>query len=194
MPANKPSNAAIQIEWLYKDLTPVNYFELFGLPTQFDIDSDQLEIHYHRLQKLYHPDRFAAHSKPEQAAAARQSALINDGFHTLRTPLSRAEHLLEIAGFDLKSEQNTFQCPEFLMQQIQWQEALEEIPNQQDPEQVLAEFSDVITHHENQLTHELKTTLTEKAWDNAANILRKLKFIHKLQVRIEDLEDSLLEL
>ena len=62
----------------------MNYFELFELPTQFDINPDELETHYHRLQKLYHPDRFAMHSKLEQAAAARQSAASHDAVCTLR--------------------------------------------------------------------------------------------------------------
>ena len=80
------------------------------------------------------------------------------------------------------------------MQQMEWQEELEAIPEKRNPEQALTAFADTIMQQENQFTSELKAALDQKAWDNAADTLRKLKFIHKLQVRIEDLEDSLLEL
>ena len=136
----------------------MNYFELFELPTQFDISLDELETHYYRLQKLYHPDRFAMHSKPEQAAAARQSAAINDGFCTLTCSLSRAEHLLGLAGIDLKSEQNTFRCPEFLVQQMEWQEELEAISTQKILNKALTEFSNTIVQQENLLTLRIKNS------------------------------------
>jgi molecular chaperone HscB len=40
------------------ELLQRNYFELMGLPTQFEIDLTLLDQHYRKLQSEVHPDRF----------------------------------------------------------------------------------------------------------------------------------------
>ena len=40
------------------DLTR-NYYELFEMPVQFELDNDHLTSRFRALQKALHPDRFA---------------------------------------------------------------------------------------------------------------------------------------
>ena len=67
-----------------------NYFELFDLPVGFEIDQQQLGARYRQAQGELHPDRYAGASAHEQRLAVQYSALVNQAYATLRTPLSRA--------------------------------------------------------------------------------------------------------
>lgn len=85
----------------------MDYFTLFGLPAQYLLDVQALATRFQDLQRQFHPDRFASRPQAEQLAAVQQSATINQAWQTLRNPLSRAEYLLSLHGFDLASEQHT---------------------------------------------------------------------------------------
>ena len=145
----------------------MNDFELFHLPTSFDIDLEQLESQYLRLQKQYHPDRFAARTPSEQATAAQQCARINDAYQTLKAPLTRAQYLLEQAGVHLQSEAATFQDTAFLMLQMQWQEELEALKT--TPAQ-LPDFAQKIqVQYETHLQSLAQTDAQQ--WENAKDAL-----------------------
>ena len=75
-----------------------NYFQLFDLPVDFQLDQAQLGERYRQLQKELHPDRYASASAHEQRLAVQYSALINEAYASLRKPLPRALYLLELAG------------------------------------------------------------------------------------------------
>ena len=75
-----------------------NYYQLFDLPVQFDLDGTVLGEHFRKLQQQFHPDRFAGASVQEQRVAVQYSALVNQAYGVLRQPLSRALYLLELAG------------------------------------------------------------------------------------------------
>lgn len=64
-----------------------NPFTLFDLPVQFQLDNAQLSERYLALQKLLHPDNFAASSATEQRLAMQKSAEINDALHILKDPI-----------------------------------------------------------------------------------------------------------
>jgi len=91
----------------------VNYFELFGLNDQFEINTKQLAEVYQSLQKTVHPDRFAHASSQEQLVAVQKSSMINDAYQTLKNPLPRAHYMLTLRGADLPSEQASFGDTEF---------------------------------------------------------------------------------
>ena len=78
-----------------------NYFELFQLPIKLPIDSGQLTVNYQQLQRQYHPDNFAQATDNEKVAIIQKSAMINDGYQTLKNPLKAAEYLLSLQGVDV---------------------------------------------------------------------------------------------
>lgn len=82
-----------------------NYFELFDLPKNFEIDLAALDAAYERLSMAHHPDFFATAGSDEQARAERISAELNEGYRVLRGEGGRAAYLLGLlsAGHDLDS-------------------------------------------------------------------------------------------
>ena len=50
----------------------------------------------------------------------------NEAYQTLKKPLKRAAYLCELNGVDLQTESNTAMPPDFLMQQMEWREALDD--------------------------------------------------------------------
>ena len=47
----------------------MNYFELFGLPIGFQVDTQKLRAAFMDIQKATHPDKFAQGNPEEQEAA-----------------------------------------------------------------------------------------------------------------------------
>ena len=101
-------------------------FELMGLPRQFVLDRDLLDARWKELQKQAHPDRFSAEGGVAQRIAMQWSVRINEAYQRLKHPLKRAAYLCELYGVPVRAEDNTAMPAAFLMQQMEWREALEE--------------------------------------------------------------------
>ena len=103
-----------------------DYFDLFGLPRRFALDSAALEAAWRDVAARVHPDRFALASPAERRVAMQWAARANEAYRQLRDPLLRAQYLCEQAGVDLQTESNTSMDTAFLMQQMEWREMLDE--------------------------------------------------------------------
>lgn len=171
----------------------MNHFELFGLAEGFELDTRQLADTYRQLQTQFHPDRFATAPEREQLAAVQRAAQINDAFTTLKAPLRRAEYLLSLRGTDIRGEQQTLQDPAFLMQQLEWRERLADLKDDADPEGAIKDFRQEIRHDHLVLMQRLTDSLTRGEDLQAADCVRKLKFVDKLLEELERFEDSLFE-
>lgn len=165
----------------------MNHFEFFDLPAAFELDAAELQQRYRKLQQTLHPDRFASGSEREKLRAVQRTAQLNDAYQTLRSPLSRAEYLLELKGIELAHEQTTVKDPEFLMAQMEWRERLEEV---HDSEALDGAYKD-LQEQMRDLQTELEQQLADDANEAAANTVRKLKFMHKLHYELELIEDKL---
>ncbi|MCF1426888.1 MAG: co-chaperone HscB [Shewanella sp.] len=174
----------------------MNYFELFDLPQSFDIDTAELSSRYRELQRAVHPDRFAGGSEQEMLLAVQKTAQVNDGFQTLNDPLRRAEHMLALAGLDISHETATVRDTGFLMQQMEWREALEEIAHSAKPEALIDELHNSFAAYQHDIFVHLSSLLASDAAEdkaNAADQIRKLKFMAKLQNELARAEDTLFE-
>ena len=103
-----------------------NDFELFGLTQQFAQDRATLDARWKDLQREAHPDKFAAQGAAAQRVAMQWSVRINEAYQRLKDPLKRAAYLCELGGAAVNAHSNTAMPVAFLMQQMQWREALEE--------------------------------------------------------------------
>ena len=103
-----------------------NDFELFGINRQFAQDRAALDARWKELQREAHPDRFAAQGEAAQRVAMQWSVRINEAYQRLKDPLKRAAYLCELAGAPINAHSNTAMPGAFLMQQMEWREALDE--------------------------------------------------------------------
>lgn len=173
----------------------MNYFELFAMPSSFELNLNELRAKYLELQRAVHPDKFANASERERLLAVQKTAQINDGFAMLKTPINRAEHLLLLAGIELAHEHQTIKDPMFLMEQMELREELEEIPSSADPEQAIIDFQQQIDRHILQFEQQfvgLFAVSEPSSLSTAADNVRKLKFMLKLASEAREIEERLL--
>jgi molecular chaperone HscB len=175
------------------DLTS-SYFQLFGLPRTFDIDTAQLDSRYRELQRIVHPDRYASAGDHERRLAMQQATRINEGYQTLKDPLKRGRYLLELGGFGFGDEPHTTRDPEFLMRQMELRETLGAVRAAGDPLAALAGLVEVIDADSDALTGELHSLFDGGDCTDAqaaADILMKMQFFHRLRGEARDLEAAL---
>src|SRR5437879_13019459 len=109
-----------------KASTSSSHFDLFGLTPRFQLDAVALERAYREIQARVHPDRFAHAGDAERRASLQWTTRVNEAYRTLKDPLQRARHLLELRGVDVAFETNTAMPADFLVQQMALRESLEE--------------------------------------------------------------------
>ena len=101
-------------------------FELFGVPRRFAQERSVLDARWKELQREAHPDRHAASDGAAQRQAMQWSVRINEAYQRIKDPMRRAAYLCELHGAPIRAEDNTAMPGDFLMQQMEWREALEE--------------------------------------------------------------------
>lgn len=157
-------------------------FTLLGLPRRHALDRADLDERWRRLQAEVHPDRFAAEGGAAQRVAMQWALRVNEAYRRLKDPLSRAAYLCELAGVPVEAESNTAMPAAFLMQQMQWREALEEAATL---EQVQALEDEVLQAERQQLQQTQR--LLDDAGDAraAAAQVRALMFVQRFRQDIE---------
>jgi len=174
----------------------VNYFQLFGLESQFNLDTNAVAQTYQTLQKAVHPDRFAHGSEQEKLLSVKKSTLINDAYQTLKNPIKRAEYILVLRNVDMPSEQMSFSDNSFLMRQMELREMLADVKSANDVDTAVLEVTQVLDAEFEQLFKIMQEQLDENsdsANAMACDNLRKLKFYQKLHVELDKLEDLLFD-
>ncbi|MEQ4779174.1 co-chaperone HscB [Providencia huaxiensis] len=171
----------------------MDYFTLFGLTPIYAIDNEQLTLRFQDLQRQYHPDRFATCSEQEKMQALQKAATINAAYQALRHPLKRAEYMLSLHGFDINNEQHTMHDTAFLMEQLELREELDNIENSADALDLLAKFMQNVKQMQQARSALMVIELDAMQWEKAADTVRKLRFLDKLQQQAEQLEERLLD-
>jgi molecular chaperone HscB len=162
-----------------------NHFELFALPMRFGIDGERLDQAYRGIQAEIHPDKFAHAGDAEQRLSMQWSTRVNEAYQTLRKPFERARYLLQLHGVDAMDAKNTSMPADFLMQQMEWREALQDAQTNRDMaalqslERDLKSYSKVLQGH-------LASLLDEhNNYAEAGDVLRKVRFMDKLLEEID---------
>lgn len=155
-----------------------NHFDLFQLPARFTIDMGALDAAYRDVQGQVHPDRFVNATDAEKRVAMQWATRANEAYQTLRNPQKRAQYLCEQNGVDLKTESNTAMPMAFLMQQMEWREALGEAKAARD--------TDALESLDTQVRAERKARLAQIGqqldggdYEQAAQGVRALMFLEK---------------
>lgn len=168
-----------------------NHFELFGLVPAFQFDLTQLEQSWRDIQAQVHPDKHAHLGDAERRLAMQWATHVNEAYQTLRQPLARARYLLQLHGVESDEASNTAMSQAFLMEQMEWREAIAEARAAESLEEL--ERLDVRLRAEIQVRHErLRTALDEQQhFTAAAEQVRELKFMEKLREEIHHALETL---
>jgi molecular chaperone HscB len=118
-----------------------DHFTLFGLPQRQALDRALLDARRRELQAQVHPDRFAAEGAAAQRVAMQWAVRVNEAYQVLKDPLARAAYLCAQRGVPVDAERNTAMPAEFLVQQMQWREALEEAATPEHVQQLDAQVA-----------------------------------------------------
>ena len=162
-----------------------NYYELFGMPVGFLLDVAELSVRYRELQKVVHPDRYAASGEQSRRLSLQGATMVNEAYQTLKDPLKRAQYLLSLKGVDTDAGNRTLDDPAFLMQQMELREALANVRGAPDPQAeldgLLREIGDMIKESG---PEQLSAT---------AQTVQKMQFLNKLHAEAEAVEADLAE-
>ena len=167
-----------------------SFFALFELPASFRLSISELDSRYRDIQAQVHPDRFANGSDAERRMSMQWATHANEAYLTLKKPLERAKYLLRLAGHDIQAESNTAMPADFLIEQMEWREAVMEARIGGD-------------HHELEHLHhrlhadiearyeELAVLFDKNDHAQATDRVRRLMFLEKLLYEIDDALASL---
>src|SRR4051812_24545534 len=163
----------------------LNHFELFNLEPAYAINGAALEQAYRDLQALIHPDRYAQAADAERRASMQWTTRVNEAYRALKDPVQRARHILELQGVDVGFETNTQMPTDFLMQQLETREQLEEALQKKD-----SGFLDSLRNSLFEKRKNLEIQIGEsidarKDYAAAANLVRKLMFLQKIDDEID---------
>ncbi len=156
-------------------------FALLGLPETFRQDDRLITERYRTLAARFHPDRFAAASAFEQKQAVMMAAALNQAYETVKHPLNRAAALLSQQGIDADAPEHTSFAPDFLMQQMQWREMLDDA---RENAAALNHLDNQIAAEQNILYTHLQQQFDEGCLNEAAQTVRKGRFLDKLRREI----------
>ncbi len=164
-----------------------NDFELFGLPVQFAQDADAMAVRWKQLQREAHPDRFAVEGAAAQRVAMQWSVRINEAWQRLKDPLKRAAYLCELHGAPVNAENNTAMPAAFLMQQMEWREALDDATTEADLDALATQVVDARRLALNSLANLLDGQRNHAA---AVDQVRALMFIERLATEVDNRIDA----
>src|SRR5437667_4966819 len=113
--------------------TQSDRFATLGFEPSFD-EPDGLDERFRALSRKLHPDRFARATAQERRYSLEQTTRLNEAYKTLKDPVRRAEHLLQLRG--IKGDPKM--SPEFLEQTMEDREKLLEAKMSGEPLDALA--------------------------------------------------------
>ena len=163
-------------------------FVLFGVPQRFAQERSALDARWKELQREAHPDRFAAQGAAAQRIAMQWSVRINEAYQRIKDPQRRAAYLCELNGAPIRAEDNTAMPTDFLMQQMEWREALDEAHS---PAQLDALEAEVRQSQQEALARCEALIDGQSDFVGAAQQVRALMFIARFASDIGQRQDQL---
>lgn len=163
-----------------------DHFALFELPRAFRLESALLDKRYREILALVHPDKFAHASDAERRLSLQWATRINEAYLTLKKPLARGRYLLELLGHPVDEENNTLMPTEFLMEQMEWREAVAEARQACDQEE-LEQLRRRVKVRQTERYEQLAAAIDDKRdYVFAAERVCRLMFLEKLLAEIDD--------
>ena len=138
--------------------------------------------------EFVHPDRFASEGAAAQRVAMQWAIRVNEAYQRLKDPLKRGAYLCELHGAAIDAESNTAMPGAFLMQQMEWREALDEARTLEAVEAL----ADDVSAAERRMLLQLGTLIDERQdWPAAAGQVRALMFVARFAADVDRRLDAL---
>ena len=164
----------------------MNYFELFELPLQFEVDAKKIRPKFLELSRRFHPDFHSQENEVNQQKVMEQSALINKGWQVFQEPLATLHYVLQLLG-KIKEQENPVLSADFLMEMMELNERLTE----GDQDQQL-QLKEEINRYEKELYEGIKSILkspptvaTDTDLEKIKEYYYKQKYLNRIQERIQ---------
>lgn len=162
----------------------MNHFAAFGLAPDFTIDPASLAAKYRELQSATHPDRFANAADSEKRSAMDEAVRVNDAYNTLRDPVKRAMYLLWLKDVNGMDEKNTSMPHDFLVEQIEWREAIADAKLKEDVDR-LDEMATELQSIIESMGSTFAAAYAGGHLTTATTLARKMRFIQKLTEEVD---------
>jgi len=114
----------------------------------------------------------------------------NEAYKTLKSPFKRAAYLCELNGIDLQIESNTAMPREFLMQQMEWREELEDAKGSRNLDALDVLEKQLHTARGAKITH-IGELLDAGNFSEAAQGVRQLMFLVKFDEEVHAVFEKL---
>lgn len=151
----------------------------------YQVDEAALDQAYRDLQALIHPDRHAQGGEASRLASTQMAARVNEAYRALRDPVQRAKHILELHGVDVGFETNTQMPTDFLLQQLEVREELEEARAKKDFS-VLDRLKERLRGQRRSLEAAIGESIDARNdYSGAAESVRKLMFLKRIDEEID---------
>ena len=157
-----------------------NYFDLFGIQVGFSVELAQIESKYRELQSLLHPDRYVTSGAQEKRLAVQGAALVNQAYSVLTDDCARANYLLDLKGMKPQDGSATVKDSEFLIEQMELREALEQSEDGDDLVQELVTLEEQTRKRLAELSMHFEHMYAVGDFDGAQEIVLKMTFMKKL--------------
>ena len=165
-----------------------NHFELFGLAPAYALDVARLDSAYREIQARIHPDKFAHAGDAERRASMQMTTQVNEAYRTLKSPLRRAQYLLELNGVDVAFETDTAMPKDFLLQQMELRERLEEAKDAAALDLILENLN----LEKKKMEQQISTSIDSgKDLETAKTLVRKLMFLERLGEEVGEAYEAL---
>src|SRR3954469_19847959 len=156
----------------------IDKFALLGFEPSFDAPAG-LDDKFRALSRKLHPDRFARATPQERRYSLEQTTLLNDAYKTLKDPVRRAEHLLELRGV----QGDPKMAPAFLEETLDDRERLAEAKESGEPLDALA----AAVREKRDRTLREARELVERGGDlrSAAELLARMRYYARYLDEVE---------
>ena len=161
---------------------------MFGLAPAYALDLEHLDSAYRDIQSRIHPDRYASAGDAERRASMELTTRVNEAYRTLKSPVQRGRYVLELNGVDTGFETNTAMPPEFLMEQIELREKLEEA---RDAATLDVIRKDLVTARKALELRIVECIDAKRDYESAKEPVRKLMFLEKFGDEIDSAYEAL---
>lgn len=173
-------------------------FSLFSLPRRFALDEATLDAAWRQWMAGVHPDRHASGSAVDQRLAAQWATRINEAYRRLKDPVRRAAYLCELHGSPVSLEGSQGLSTAFLMQQMEWREAVEVAHSAQALEAIESQVAAAYAEHLERLQERIdgerldgRSGRQPSVWSEIAEIVRGLMFFQRFRRDLRDRLDQL---